>query len=323
MFASRRAASRHRAGLRDRSLRSTRGSVERRRHPGSLPRRMAIRRRRPEGARAASGRRRAGRRRSADGDGRARWRVCSNLPGPSAGSRGRGARQAPDAREVQGRRPAGARRSSRCRSAPIRCRFCRGSSFPAVLKPTVLSGSRGVIRADDAAELRDGVRSHPPPAGVSGRAGAARSGSRRHPDRAVHSRRRVRARGPARARHAADARDLRQARSARGPVLRGNDLRHAVAGRTPAIQAQIDGGGDARGAGARPVSRSDSRRVPRQQHGASTCSKSRRGRLAGCARRRCASSAAGERIGFEDLLLLHAAGEPTARLAARAPAPRR
>ena len=73
--------------------------------------------------------------------------------------------------------PVGADADRRCSIA---------STFPVVVKPTVLSGSRGVIRADDAAELRDGVRSRAAAAGVARGARAARSGSGRRADRGVH-----------------------------------------------------------------------------------------------------------------------------------------
>ena len=102
--------------------------------------------------------------------------------------------------------------------------------FPAVLKPVALSGSRGVIRVDDAAAARAAVTrirailtAAGEDAGRPGPGGGLRAGCRGGG-------------GGARAgRRARGARDLRQARPARGAVLRGDDLRHAVpASRRPA-----------------------------------------------------------------------------------------
>ena len=206
---------------------------------GPLSRRVAIGRCAVEGARCAAGRRRAGGRRSADGDGGVP--VAAARPArPSARGRGGGARQAPDAREAEGRRPADAglhHRAGRRRSAT---QLLDALTFPVVVKPTVLSGSRGVIRADDALELRDGVRSRAPAAGVARRARAARSGSRRDPDRGIHPRRRVRARRPARAtaccaRWRSSTSPIRS--TARSSRRRSTSRRRAS---TPAIQRQIE-----------------------------------------------------------------------------------
>ena len=95
-------------------------------------------------------------------------------------------------------------------------------------------------------------------------------------------------------RRAARVRDLRQARSARRSVLRGDDLRHAVA------RSGARPGCDRRGDRARRCAHSasprpDPRRMPRRPAGVS-CSKSRRGRSAGCARSAVAvRRSAGER----------------------------
>ena len=100
--------------------------------------------------------------------------------------------------------------------------------YPCVLKPLLLSASRGVIRANDARRVRRRVpahRGHPRRAGR----GAAGRRSPRAARRRVRSRTRGRARRPAGGRHAARAGDLRQAGPARRPVLRGDDLRDAVA----------------------------------------------------------------------------------------------
>ena len=122
------------------------------------------------------------------------------------------------------------------------------------------------MRADDAPELVRGVRPAARAAAVAG-----------HPRRARATRTtralvegfiagpRVRARRADEPRRAARAGDLRQARSARRPVLRGNDLRHAVVGAGRRAAGAIVEAVDAGGRGARPAPRPDPRRVPRQR----------------------------------------------------------
>ena len=102
MFAEAASNARRRAPLRHRPLRSTRRSLERRRHSRPLSRRMALGRFGAEGRRCPSGERRARGRRSAHGDGRLPV-AAARTAGPSAGSGRRRARQAPVAREAQGR----------------------------------------------------------------------------------------------------------------------------------------------------------------------------------------------------------------------------
>ena len=230
---------------------------------------------------------------------------------PARGGRGR-ARQAPVAREAARPPDCRRRRSLPCRAASIRVDAAARLTFPVVVKPTVLSGSRGVIRADDALSFVDGVRSRAAAARV---AATCASCAIRRPT-SFRSRSYIRAPSTrsraARARRAADARDLRQARSARRPVLRGNDLRHAVARPTRRSSGRSKTAVAARGAGARPASWSDSRRVPRQrQRRLRARSRGAADRRA-CARSRCASERGGRAIGLEELLLRHALGEPPA-----------
>ena len=122
------------------------------------------------------------------------------------------------------------------------------------------------------------------------------------------------------------ARHLRQARSARRPVLRGDDLRHAfvcAAGR--AARAIVDAVTRAAAAiGLRHGPIHAECRVNRAK--ACSCSKSRRDRSAACARARCASIDRDQSARFpqsapisalEELLLRHALGEDPARWRAR------
>ena len=114
-----------------------------------------------------------------------------------------------------------------------------GSAYPCVLKPLIFSASRGVIRADDppASSPRGGGSRRI----LATRAGAAAARGGRAPSdpgRGVRPGRRGRARGAAARRRARGAGALRQAGSARRPVLRGDDLRHARRGSRRALQAR-------------------------------------------------------------------------------------
>ena len=93
--------------------------------------------------------------------------------------------------------------------------------FPCVVKPIGLSASRGVIRVDDPDRARSDDRSR------------CRYRRRSGDHRGVRTGDRGRARRSARRRSAADPGGVRQARPARRAVLRGDDLRHAVAPRRP------------------------------------------------------------------------------------------
>ena len=144
---------------------------------------------------ARPARRRARGRRSADGAGRAGRRGCLACRGTRPTARGASRDKRADRASAAGaRRLAGAvitscRRPARCRRRSIAC------LFPCVVKPLVLSGSRGVIRADDAPELAR-------PRSIACARCSLRSpdvralrdpDGRRHADRGVHPRRRVRA----------------------------------------------------------------------------------------------------------------------------------
>ena len=94
------------------------------------------------------------------------------------------------------------------------------AGFPCVVKATSLSGQP---RGDPRRRCRAGCD-----AALAARARDRRR-RRRRAGRVVRPGGRGRGRGAARRRRAARPRDLRQARSARGPVLRGDDLRDAVA----------------------------------------------------------------------------------------------
>ena len=150
---------RHRAGAGDRSLRSPRRSVARPGHAGALPRRAGV----------VCGRaRRARRQRRLDGVLAVGDRpVALAARSPSARRavapgrrRARQPRQAPVPRAAARRRSARAVVRVWCRSAPT-LGGVDDVPFPCVVKPLVLSGSRGVIRADD-------------PGGSDGGAGLAR-----------------------------------------------------------------------------------------------------------------------------------------------------
>ena len=102
-------------------------------------------------------------------------------------------------------------------------------SFPVVVKPTVLSASRGVIRADDRVSFATAFDR------VRRLLASAEVRELRDPEADVmqieeyiHGSEYA-LEGVLENGRVADARDLRQARSARRPVLRRNDLRHAVA----------------------------------------------------------------------------------------------
>ena len=166
------------------------------------------------------------------------------------------------------------------------------------------------------------VRSAAPAADVRRRARAARSG------RAdviqieeLHPGQRVRARRRARARRAAHAGDLRQAGSARRPVLRGDDLRDAVARSATRMQQRI-----ATRSRTRPR-RLGSTTVRSTPSAASTRAASSCWRVAArpigglCARALTLRRAGRQSVpGLEELLLRHALGEQRRRVASRADA---
>ena len=104
----------------------------------------------------------------------------------------------------------------------------RGVQFPCVLKPLALSASRGVIRANNVDQFMAAFRRI---AALLARDDVEVSGdAAQYPARrGVRPRPRGGAGRPAAGRHAAHAGALRQAGSARGPVLRGDALRHALA----------------------------------------------------------------------------------------------
>ena len=117
------------------------------------------------------------------------------------------------------------------RSAPTTTRARRrgACAIPCVLKPLVLSASRGVIRADDEAGLRRRVPAHRAPSWPRRTSAELGEGAGHILVEDFVPGDRGRAGGPARGRGARDAGALRQARSARRAVLRGDDLRDAVA----------------------------------------------------------------------------------------------
>ena len=127
------------------------------------------------------------------------------------------------------------------------------------------SGSRGVMRVDDAGDFVRGVR-----------AAAATPAGARHPQRArrgARSRRSIESFIPGVEfaiegvmTHGASSglRHFRQARSARRPVFRGNDLRHALARSRRSISRRSSTQVGRGGAGARTAPRADSRRMPRE-----------------------------------------------------------
>ncbi len=136
-----------------------------------------------------------------------------------------------------------------------------GVSYPCVVKPLVLSGSRGVIRADDPAALANALARVARAAGRARRAGTARRGRDPHPGRRLHRRRRVRARGAPRPRPSPRARDFRQARSAHRPVLRRNHLPDPD-GPHPRPRPGHHPGRRPGGARGRPLARPGARGVP-------------------------------------------------------------
>ena len=217
---------------------------------------------------------------------------------PSAGRRRGRANKRLTRERLQRSRPAGARGSSPAPiDRPTRTQLAASLAYPCVIKPSALSGSRGVMRADDRPSWSRRVR----PAARAAAVG-------RHPCRARSPRTIIvlvegfiagheyAVEGRVEPRRAARARDFRQARSARRPVLRGDDLRDAV----------DDAGADAERDRRRPVAAArrqalglhhgpDPRRVPRQRRTACSCSRWPRGRSAACARARCDSIRRGQR----------------------------
>ena len=185
---------------------------------------------------------------------------------PSAGRGGDRRQQTADARAPSRRGPAGAVVSG---TAPGHRRRRRplardGLSYPCVIKPLALSGSRGVMRADDPASFREAfarLRALLQSPDVRAEQNDAHDtvlieGFIEGP--------RVRDRRAAAPRGAAGARGLRQAGSARRSVLRRDDLRHAVVAsrrRAPGDRGRRR----ARRLGHRPHARPHSRRVPRER----------------------------------------------------------
>ena len=224
-------AARRRAGVRDRSLPRARRSVAGRGDPDPLlttrQRSVAAIRRGARGhARStASSPSAIGRRssRARVGRGARACRVIRPRPPRSRANKQRTRERLRDAGPARAVVRADADRRGSARRSSARSRF------PACVKPLALSGSRGVMRADDADAVRRGVRPAARAPAVAGHPRRAQRRARRGARRRVHPGPRVRGRRAAASRRAARAGDLRQARSARRPVLRGNDLRHAVA----------------------------------------------------------------------------------------------
>ena len=146
-------------------------------------------------------------------------------------------------------------------------------------------------------------------------AGAAHR-ARRRAGRGLHRRARVsRSKGVLTDGDAAGPRGLRQAGSARWPVLRGNDLRHAVAlGATS--QQRWSSTMSARDRCARPAARARSTPSAASARRCLSCWKSRRGRSAGSARGCCGSSRTAQ-VSLEEVLLRHALGEDVSAYDAR------
>ena len=154
--------------------------------------------------------------------------------------------------------------------ATTRRRLAAEVGLPCVVKPVSLSASRGVIRADDpraAAAAAARVRA------ILAEAGEDPEGplliERYVPGAEVAVEGLLRA-GCARA-----ARGLRQAGRARGPVLRGDDLHHAVAaagrdrrGRDPHDRGCLRGARAARGPRPRGAARQQGARVDARARGA-------------------------------------------------------
>ena len=136
-------------------------------------------------------------------------------------------------------------------------------SYPCVVKPVALSGSRGVMRADDPAAFAAAFDAAARASAVAGGSRRAERGARDCARRRLHPRTGVRGRGAAASRRAARPRDLRQARTARRAVLRGDDVRDSLvcAGRHPGSDRS---GRHPRREGDRPAPRTCPRRVPRE-----------------------------------------------------------
>ena len=304
------AARRDRADLRDRSLPSARRSVARRaRSPvrfheedASVAAIVASRARAAD-RRRARGRRSAGRARGARRA--ARWACRAIRPTPAAASANKKlARERFAAAGLPVPWFIERRRRGRRRDDPR-------DRVPCVVKPLGLSGSRGVIRADYAA------RSSTPRSRACARCSsrkdvrAARTRARGHASSSrASSRARVRdRRGPHR-RHAARVRDLRQARSARRPVLRGDDLRHAVVVGGRANRRRCSSRCSARASALGLTRRAAPRRVPRRPrrrvHAGSGGAADRRT----CAREvlRFHGPRASAIVSLEEVLLRHAVG---------------
>ena len=180
-------------------------------------------------------------------------------------------------------RPRDSSRSSRERDRDSGRRR-RPRRFPVVLKPAgpVRQPWRHPRRRRRASSRRRSSASARCSRGPQVR--AARDGPRgRDPRRELHRRARVRGGRGADRRGAAGVRDLRQARSARGAVLRRDDLRDAVAGLRGACRG-ASWTHVQRAARRSGLARPDPRRVPRHAGGKFTCWRSPRGRSAGCAR---------------------------------------
>ncbi len=163
--------------------------------------------------------------------------------------------------------------------------------FPCVLKPTFLAASRGVIRANDRGEFVaawrriERILDEPEVAAKGGEA------AKEILVEDFVSGREVARRGFAAGRGAEGPGDLRQARSARGALLRRDDLRYAVAA------ARADAGADRCGSPRTGRSRSGCAMGRSTRSCASTrqgpgSSRSRRGRSEGSARGRCGSGRA-------------------------------
>ena len=162
--------------------------------------------------------------------------------------------------------------------------------FPCVVKPLLCSASRGVIRADDRGVASRGVASLARAVANAGRCARWKiPTATRMLVEAFIARRRGGARGAARRDAVADAGDFRQARSARRAVLRGDDLRHAVA--PPRRKAAIAAAAQARRALSALARGRCTRSCGSTARGAGGSWKWRRARSAACARARCASCA--------------------------------
>ena len=191
--------------------------------------------------------------------------------------------------------------------------------YPCVLKPTSLSGSRGVIRVDTPEEFAAAVSR------IRALLNRREVRALRHPDarqiivEGFLPGRDTRSRGCCR-RAPAGTGGVRQAGSAGRPVLRGDDLRHAAAPRRRRSRARFW----------IPCSRRSSRSAcatgrstpsAASMAGAWSCSRWRRGRLAACARASCSSCRPpgdDQPISLEELLLRHAARRGCGRMAPRA-----